>query len=64
MIVRENQRFTANRMNAQVRAHPVDHAPIITAPSVVVDIIREAISSVAASEARPQSSASPNEVST
>jgi hypothetical protein len=33
----------AQRMKARVRAHPVDHAPIVTAPSVVVDLIREAI---------------------
>ena len=31
-------------MKARVRSHPVDHTPIVTAPSVVVDIIREAIS--------------------
>jgi hypothetical protein len=29
-----------------VRAHPVDHTPIVTAPSVVVDLIREAIAEV------------------
>jgi pimeloyl-ACP methyl ester carboxylesterase len=43
MIVQETQRFMAERMNARVRSHPVDHAPIITAPGLVVDIIREAI---------------------
>jgi pimeloyl-ACP methyl ester carboxylesterase len=43
MIIRENQHFMARRMKAQVRAHPVDHAPIVTAPSFVVDIIHEAI---------------------
>ncbi len=47
MIVHENQRFMAERMKARVRAHPVDHAPIVTAPSAVVDIIREAIADVA-----------------
>jgi hypothetical protein len=26
-----------------VRSHPVDHAPIVTAPGLVVDIVREAI---------------------
>jgi hypothetical protein len=30
-----------------VRSHPVDHAPIVTAPGVVVDIIHEAIAEVA-----------------
>lgn len=43
MIIHENQRFMARRMEARVRVHPVDHAPIVTAPSVVVDIIGEAI---------------------
>jgi hypothetical protein len=48
MIIHENQRFMAQRMKARVRSHPVDHAPIVTAPSVVVDIIREAIAEVVA----------------
>jgi pimeloyl-ACP methyl ester carboxylesterase len=48
MIVHENQRFMAERMQAQVRAHGVDHMPLVTAPVVVVDIIREAIADVVA----------------
>jgi pimeloyl-ACP methyl ester carboxylesterase len=48
MIVQDNQRFMAQRMKAQVRSLPVDHTPIITAPSAVVGIIREAIGVVAA----------------
>jgi hypothetical protein len=48
MIVRENQRFMAERMKARVRSHPVDHAPIVTAPSLVVNIIREAIAEIVA----------------
>ena len=47
MIVAENQRFMAARMKARVRSHPVDHTPMVTAPSPVVDIIREAIGEVA-----------------
>ena len=43
MIVQENQRFMAERMKARVHSHRVDHTPIVTAPSVVVDIIREAM---------------------
>src|SRR5215813_10674745 len=35
MISPETQRFMAQRMRAQVRSHPVDHAPSVTAPSVV-----------------------------
>ncbi len=48
MIVQENQRFMAARMKARVRSHPVDHTPLVTAPAVVLDIIREAIDEVAA----------------
>lgn len=43
MIPAETQRFMAKRMKAAVREHAVDHAPIVTAPHVVVEIIREAI---------------------
>ena len=43
MIVEDNQRFMAERMKARIRPHPVDHTPLVTAPSVVVDIMREAI---------------------
>jgi pimeloyl-ACP methyl ester carboxylesterase len=46
MIVPETQRFMAERMKATIRAHAVDHAPIVTAPSLVVDIIAEAVRSV------------------
>jgi hypothetical protein len=43
MIVQDTQRFMAERMHARAHSHPVDHAPIVTAPGLVVDIIREAI---------------------
>ena len=43
MILPETQRFMAQRMRARVRAHEVDHTPLVTAPQVVVEIIREAI---------------------
>jgi pimeloyl-ACP methyl ester carboxylesterase len=49
MIVHEIQRFMAARMKAEIRSHPVDHTPIVTAPSVVVDIIREATAAFASS---------------
>ena len=48
MIVLEIQRFMAERMHAQVRSHAVDHAPLVTAPAVVLDIILEAIAAVRA----------------
>jgi pimeloyl-ACP methyl ester carboxylesterase len=43
MILPETQRFMAERMHARVRAHQVDHTPIVTAPEPVLEIIREAI---------------------
>ena len=43
MIAPDNQRFMAARMQAQVRAHPVDHAPIVTAPGVVLSVMLEAV---------------------
>jgi pimeloyl-ACP methyl ester carboxylesterase len=46
MIVPETQRYMAERMKAKVRSHAVDHTPIVTAPSVVVDIIRDAVRSI------------------
>jgi pimeloyl-ACP methyl ester carboxylesterase len=48
MIVEDNHRFMAARMKARVRSHPVDHTPLVTAPSPVIDIIREAIGEVVA----------------
>ena len=43
MIVEDNHCFMAERMKARIRSHPVDHTPSVTAPSYVLDIIREAI---------------------
>lgn len=43
MINPATQTFMADRMGAQVRAYDVDHAPLITQPSAVVDIISEAV---------------------
>jgi pimeloyl-ACP methyl ester carboxylesterase len=48
MIVPGNQHFMAERMRAQVRSHIVDHTPIVTAPAVVLDVLREAIAGVRA----------------
>jgi pimeloyl-ACP methyl ester carboxylesterase len=49
MIVPATQRFMAERMKAKIKPHAVDHTPIVTAPEPVVDIIREAVQSVASS---------------
>jgi pimeloyl-ACP methyl ester carboxylesterase len=48
MILEATQRFMAKRMDARIRAHAVDHSPMITAPAAVVEIIREAAGNVAA----------------
>ena len=48
MIVPDNQRFMAERMRARVRSHAVDHTPIVTAPAVVLDVLREALAAVRA----------------
>jgi pimeloyl-ACP methyl ester carboxylesterase len=45
MILPETQRYMAARMKAKVKPHAVDHTPIVTAPQVVVDMIRDAIRS-------------------
>jgi pimeloyl-ACP methyl ester carboxylesterase len=47
MINPDTQRFMADRMKAKVRPQPVDHTPGVTAPGVVVDIIRDAMRSIA-----------------
>jgi pimeloyl-ACP methyl ester carboxylesterase len=49
MINPDTQRFMADRMKAKVRSQPVDHTPGVTAPGVVVDIIRDAMRSIASS---------------
>ena len=49
MIVPETQRYLAERMRAKTKAHAVDHTPSVTAPAVVVDIIRDATRAVTGS---------------
>jgi pimeloyl-ACP methyl ester carboxylesterase len=49
MIAEETQLFMAKRMNANIRSHKVDHTPMYTAPTFVVDVVLEA-----AREAIPQ----------
>jgi pimeloyl-ACP methyl ester carboxylesterase len=46
MIAPETQRYMATRMKAKIKAFAVDHSPGVTAPTAVVEIIREAIRSV------------------
>jgi hypothetical protein len=54
MIVPATQRYMAERMKAKIKAHPVDHTPIVSDPTAVVDIIRDAIRSVTTTEATLQ----------
>lgn len=42
MISPKTQRFMAERMRANIRSEAVDHAPLLTAPDVVVDVIMKA----------------------
>jgi pimeloyl-ACP methyl ester carboxylesterase len=46
MIAPDTQRYMAERMKAKIEARAVDHTPSVTSPTVVVDIIRDAIRSV------------------
>jgi pimeloyl-ACP methyl ester carboxylesterase len=43
MINPITQKFMAERMGANVHSHDADHAPLITRPQAVVDIISEAV---------------------
>jgi pimeloyl-ACP methyl ester carboxylesterase len=45
MINPVTQKFMAERMHATVHTHDVDHAPLITRPQVVVDVLTEAVRS-------------------
>ena len=43
MIVPKTQWFMAERMKARISAHPVDHAPSVTAPNIVVDLLTRVV---------------------
>lgn len=43
MIVPQTQRFMAERMQARISAHPVDHTPSITASSVVARLLADVV---------------------
>jgi pimeloyl-ACP methyl ester carboxylesterase len=43
MIPAKTQHFQATRMKAVVRAHAVDHSPMLTAPNAVMEVLLEAI---------------------
>ena len=42
MISPATQRFMAERMGARIRSAKLDHAPLVTAPEIVIDMILEA----------------------
>jgi hypothetical protein len=46
MIDPDTQTFMADGMGASIREHRVDHAPMISSPDAVVDIITEAVGAV------------------
>jgi pimeloyl-ACP methyl ester carboxylesterase len=48
MISPDTQHFMAQRMNARVHSHQVDHTPIVTAPDAVISVIVEAARAVSA----------------
>jgi pimeloyl-ACP methyl ester carboxylesterase len=48
MINPVTQLLLARRMGAQTRLEKIDHAPLVTAPELVVDMILEAVTSVTA----------------
>jgi len=56
MIAPDTHRFMAERMGARTRSLPVDHAPLITAPDEVAEMILEAARDVAMSTAQAQGS--------
>jgi len=49
MIDPNTQHFMADRMNARVHAHQVDHTPLVTAPELVTNVIADAIHTIPAS---------------
>lgn len=54
MIAAKTQQFQAARMGATVRAHAVDHSPMLTAPATVIDVLLEAIQTTCNDAQPPQ----------
>lgn len=46
MINPKTQHFMAGRMGAKIRSEKIDHTPLVTAPTTVVDTILDAVRSV------------------
>lgn len=49
MIPADTQRFLATRMGARIRTEDVDHAPMVTAATIVVDVFATALDAAAKS---------------
>lgn len=49
MIPADTQRFLATRMGARIRTEDVDHAPMVTAAKIVVDVFATALDATAKS---------------
>jgi pimeloyl-ACP methyl ester carboxylesterase len=47
MISPMTQRLMAERMGARIRSEQVDHAPLVTAPEPVIEVILEAVANSA-----------------
>jgi pimeloyl-ACP methyl ester carboxylesterase len=46
MIAPRTQRFMAERMQARISVHPVDHAPSVTAPHVVAELLSGVVNQI------------------
>jgi pimeloyl-ACP methyl ester carboxylesterase len=46
MINPATQLFMARRMDARIRSEKVDHTPLVTAPGLVIEMIRDAVASL------------------
>jgi hypothetical protein len=57
MINPTTQQFLAHRMNARIQSKKVDHAVLITAPDVVVEMILEAVASASMHPGQEKSNA-------
>ncbi|WP_233828586.1 alpha/beta fold hydrolase [Paraburkholderia sp. ZP32-5] len=48
MIDPNTQHFMADRMNAHLHSHQVDHTPLVTAPQIVTNVIVDAVHAISA----------------
>ncbi len=60
MIKSTTQRFMAERMGAKIRSHPADHTAMYTEPTIVVDVIWEAVRETLSLEAAARRIATSN----